>query len=301
MDKQRESATLGPMPQLTLPELDSLDPALDVFRAAPPVPAELLEAGLHPPLPVCGRRLVWGFALVAAARRAGLPGLECRQLAERPPAGMLSLALRLEGRAGAYRWSEKLGMLGFARSRGFSLGELDLLVEGRPDARLEEKLQEFACLPEALRGLVDEAALDLRTAQSVRGLPEPAFALACSSELSFSERRAFLGLLRDAALRGGLSPEETLAAAREALESGRPLEALRERACPELTAMRRRWTQLAEQLVEGSGVRLQPPENFEGDQFEASFLFRTRQALSRRLGALARVAERFDELAGFLR
>jgi hypothetical protein len=289
------------MPQLTLAELDCLDPALDLFPAAPPARAELLAAGLHPPLPVCGRSLVWGFGLLAAARSAGLPGLECRRIAERSPEEMLALALRLEGRAGAYRWGEKLGLLGFARSRGFSLGKLDLLIEGRVDPRLERRVQEYSGLPGSLRGLVDRSALDLRTALAVRGLPEPAFELAGSAGLSFSERRAFLGLLHEAVARLRLSPEETLAAARRALEDARPLEALRERVFPTLAAMRRRWEELAEELVGGSGVRLLPPEDFEGDLFEVSFRFRTRQALARRLGALARVRGRFDELSEFLR
>ena len=301
MDKQRDSATLDSMPQLTLTDLESLDPALDLFRAAPPLPAELLDAGLHPPLPICGRNLVWGFALVAAARAAGLPGLECRMLAERSPAGMLALALRLEGRAGAYRWSEMLGMLGFARARGFSLGDLDVLVEGRPDPRLEERIEQYSGLPAAARTLVDQGALDLHAALTARELPEPIFVLAGSASLTFSERRAFLGLLRDAALRLRISSQQAEAAAREALAGGRPLETLRELASPKLAQTRRRWAQLAGELVGGSGVRLQPPENFEGDLFEASFRFRTRQALGRRLGALAQVESRFDELAQFLR
>ena len=281
---------------LSLAELESLDPALNLFRASPPVPAELLEEGLHPPLPVCGPALAWGFPLLAAARAAGKPGLECRLLGERPPAASLALALRLEARPGAYRWSEKLAMHGYARSRGFDLGLLARLIEGRPDPRLERRLDCFAALPPALRALVEEGGLDLRTACGLQGLPAEVFPMAAACALSYSERRSFLGLLRDA----GLDPQATLEAARAALASPRPLEALGELASP-VGALRREWAALEESILGGSGVSLEPPEFFEGERFEVRFRFRNREGLARRLAALARLEARFDDLASFLR
>lgn len=300
MDNPRDSATLKPMPELTLAELGALDPALDLFRRSKPVPAELAAAGLHPPLPVCGRSLAWGFALLAAARAAGMTRLECRLLGERSPAEMLTLALRLEARAGAYFWSEKLAMLGYARGRGFALGQLTELIEGRAEPHLEKKLSQFAALPEALRVLVDGAGLDLRTALSVRELPEEVFPLTAGA-LSYSERRSFLCLLRDAAIRLRLDSARTLEAARAALAGGRPLEALQELASPSLAALRRSWAGLEAELLGGSGVALKAPEAFEGDLFEVRFRFRSRQGLARRLRALDRVEARFDELGAFLR
>jgi hypothetical protein len=283
------------MPELRVAELESLDPALDLFRASPAPAAELVEHGLHPPLPVCGRHLAWGFALLAAARAAGKAGLECRLLGERTPAQMLALALRLEDRPGAYRWSEKLAMQRYARSRGLDIGELAELIEGRPDPRLGEKLGQFASLSPALAALVEDGGLDLRTAFGVRGLPEEAFT--ATARLTFSERRSFLVLLREARL----DRQGTLAAARQALAGSRPVEALRELASPTLAALRREWAALEASLLEGSGVTLKPPDFFEGDLFEARFSFRSRQGLARRLRALAALEARFDELDSFLR
>jgi hypothetical protein len=274
------------MAELTMAELESLDPALDLFRASPPVPAGLLEQGLHPPLPVCGPALAWGFAL-----------LECRLLGERPPADRLALALSLEARAGAYRWSEKLAMHRYARSHGFGLGGLAGLVEGRPDPRLEQKLECFASLPAALAALVEEGGLDLRAASALRELPEEVFRLASAAALSFSERRSFLGLLRDARL----GPRRSVQAARAALAGPRPLEALRQLAFPALAALRRNWAALEESILGGSGVSLQPPEFFEGERFEVRFRFHDKEGLARRLAALARLEARFGELSSFLR
>jgi hypothetical protein len=285
------------MVALTLRELERLDPALDLFRVSPPVAAELLEEGLHPPLAVCGPVLVWGFPLLAAARAAGKPALECRLLGERPPAARLALALRLEARPGAYRWSEKLAMHRYARSHGFSLGELSRLVEGRPDPRLEQKLEEYARLPPALQTVVERGELDLRAASGLRELPADVFPLVSGSSLSFSERRSFLSLLRDARL----DSNQALEAARAALACPRPLPALGELAFPALAALQREWAALERSILGGSGVRLEPPEHFEGERFEVRFGFRSREGLARRLAALARLEARFDELSPFLR
>jgi hypothetical protein len=218
-------------------------------------------------------------------------------LSERAPAGLLALALRLEARPGAYRWSEKLAMHRYARPRGFSVAELAGLIEGRPDPGLEEKVERFAGLPPALAALVEQGGLDLRNASGLRELPAEVFPLAAGGALSHSERRQFLGLLRDA----GLDPPACLRAARAALAGPRPLEALRGLAFPALAALRRDWAALEESILGGSGVSLQPPEDFEGERFEVRFRFRSREGLARRCAVLARLEARFDELDAFLR
>ena len=297
------------MLELSLEELEALDPALDLFTASRPVPTELLRAGLVPPLPVSAGLLAWGFALLKAARDAGLDRLACRSLPGLSRAELLELALRLEDRAGAYRWCEKQALFGFARASGFSLGALALLIEGRAEPRLEERIAQFAGLPPALRRMVDRGELDLRAALEVRELPEQALEAAAQSRLSFSERRAFLRLLGEIAGRDRLSRTQLEELARTALASRRAaaqagpeaLAALRELRSPVLSGLRRRWTSLERELLSGSGVALQPPPYFEGDSLQVSFSFRTRAGLARRLKALARVEERCDELLSFLR
>lgn len=297
------------MLELSLEELEALDPALDLFTASRPVSAELLRAGLVPPLPVGAGLLAWGFALFKAARDAGLDRLACRSLQGLGRAELLALALRLEDRAGAYRWSEKQALLGFARASGFSLGSLAPLIEGRAEARLEERIGQFAALPPALRRMVDRGELDLRAALEVRELPEQALDAAAQSRLSFSERRAFLQLLQEIGGRDQLSDSQLISLAQAALASRRAaaqagpkaLAALRELRSPVLSDLRRRWSSLERELLSGSGVALAPPPFFEGDSLQVSFSFRTRAALARKLKALARVEERCDELLSFLR
>jgi len=301
LDNPINSATLTGMPELTLEELEALDSGLDLFRPGRGAPAELLAAGLHPPLPVSGGRLVWGFALLAAARTAGLARLPCRLLADLLPARQLALALQLEDRAGAYRWSEKLGFAGFARSAGFALNDLASLIAGRPDQNLERHITEFAGLTPALSRLVDDGELDLRAALAARGLPEEAVTAAASSRLSFAERRAFLALLTEITLQKRLRPEQTAALAGEALAAPRPLQILEQQRYPRLTELKRGWSELTGSLLSGSGVTISPPPWFEGDSIEVRFTFTDRRTLTRRLRALARVERRCDELTGFLR
>ena len=301
MDNPINSATLTGMPELTLEELEALDSGLDLFRSGRGAPAELLAVGLHPPLPVSGGRLVWGFALLAAARTAGLARLPCRLLEDLPPVRQLALALQLEDRAGAYRWSEKLGFAGFAQSAGFALNGLAGLIEGRPDQNLERRIAEFAGLTPALSRLVDDGGLDLRAALAARGLPEEAVTAAASSRLSFAERRAFLALLTEITLQTHLPPEQTSALAAEALAAPRPLQILEQQRYPRLTELKRGWSELTGNLLSGSGVTISPPPWFEGDSIEVRFAFTDRQTLTRRLRALARVEHRCDELTGFLR
>ena len=65
------------MAELALAELEALDRALDLFGGPCRVPEVLLAEGLHPPLPVCGRYLAWGFPLLAAIpsdRGTDVPG-----------------------------------------------------------------------------------------------------------------------------------------------------------------------------------------------------------------------------------
>ncbi len=297
------------MLEMRLDELEALDPAMDLFTASRPVPGELLEAGLVPPLPVCSGLLAWGFPLLRAARAAGLERLACRLLQGLGREELLELALRLEGRAGSYRWSEKQALNGFARASGFSLDGLAPLIEGRDEPRLEEKIDRFAGLPPALRRMVEQGELDLRAAEELRELPEQALREAAQSRLSFSERREFLRLLLEIGGRERLSAEELGELARSALASGqaqdragqKALSALRERRAPLQADLRRRWETLERELLSGSGVDLSPPPFFEGDLFRVSFSFRTRAGLLRRLKALDRVEERCEELLSLLR
>jgi hypothetical protein len=294
------------MDALPLSEIDRLDPALDIFEDGPEEDPELVERGLHPPLPVAAGLLVWGFRLCRQARRLGLPALPVRDLPPLPGEQLLALALRLEGRSGRYSWGEKEGMLRFARARRadgepFDLSALHPWIEGRPDPGLEDRIARFGALPPAAREAVSGGRLDLKAAARAADLPAELLGRVAAASLSFSERRRFLLQLREIGRRDRLAPGELTALAARLLEERDPLAVLAVRRFPTLSGLQERFAELARCLWKGSGVRIEPPPYFEGGEFEARFRFGSPESLKRRVRTLRAIAEHGDELFGLLR
>jgi hypothetical protein len=280
---------------------------MDLFPDSPPVPAELLQRGLHPPLAASGRHLVWGFALLAAARAAGVRQLACRRLGPLPPAQMLGLALRLENRAGSFSWREKENLLAYARGPGRSeegplrLAPLAPLIEGHEDAHLDSRLERYASLPAASKRLVAAGQLDLKSARLLGQLPAQVLEIAGSAPLTFSRRRQFLLLLREVARREQLPSAGVTALAARLLAAPRPLAALEGLRFPMLTALRERFEELAAALWRGSGVRVEPPPYFEGGTFSVRLEFASPESLRRKIAVLRKIQGQADELFELLR
>jgi hypothetical protein len=304
------------MHRVALSELLGLSRDLDIFAASPPYPEELLQQGLHPPLPLAAGLLVWGFPILRRAAQRGLEALPCVGLPPLPRRELLRIALQLEGRAGSYGWSEKEGMLRFLEGPaeeaggeaggegsepGRELEALGPLIEGCPAPKLAARLAGFRALPALLQQLLERGWLELETAHRVRELPEEVFALLGRSRLSFAQRRLFLQDLFEVGRRDGLAPGELSALAQGLLGAAQPLAELQRLRSPTLATLSRRFQELSRELLSGSGVRLLPPPAFEGDSFCIRFQFRSARGLSRALNALQRLREGSDELLALLR
>jgi hypothetical protein len=287
-------------------DLARLDRRLDLFLDTPETDPELLAQGLHPPLPVSGEVLVWGFALLRQAARLGVAELAVRRLPSLSRADLLALALRLEGRPGGLSWREKENLLRFAEGTGGRADPIDLdtlspLIEGHPDSQLRGRIKRFASLPASLGEEVSAGRLDLKTAELAAALPGEAAALVAGSPLSFSERRRFLTMLLELSRRERTAAEALSTLARRLLEDPHPVEALAGLRYPTLAGLSSRFATLAERLWKGSGVRIEPPPHFEGDGFSVSFRFDSADSLDRELRALRRVGEQANELFALLR
>jgi hypothetical protein len=287
-------------------DLARLDRRLDLFLDTPETDPELLAQGLHPPLPVSGEVLVWGFALLRQAARLGVAELAVRRLPPLSRADLLALALRLEGRPGGLSWREKENLLRFAEGTGGRADPIDLdtlspLIEGHPDSQLRGRIKRFASLPASLGEEVSAGRLDLKTAELAAALPGEAAALVAGSTLSFSERRRFLTMLLELSRRERTAAEALSTLARQLLEDPHPVEALAGLRYPTLAGLSSRFATLAERLWKGSGVRIEPPPHFEGDGFSVSFRFDSADSLDRKLRALRRVGEQANELFALLR
>ncbi len=299
--------------------------ALDIFHSPPVSSPELLNAGLYPPLPVSGDVLIWGFSILDTARKKGLDTLSCLDLPGLTQAEMLALALALENKPGSYTWAEKEGMWQFlnqetgdtrqesgaenagktdheyVRATQLLTAELVLKIEGRQDPSWAQKIAAFSRFPPGLKELVNEDQIVLKTALLTATLHEPVFlGLKKCRSLSFSRRRQFLIQLEEIGRKEALSGKEILTLAVAALSEEKPLEAVRRRRYPQLSQAEARFS-LRLELLQGSGITLEPPPYFEGNSYSINFSFQSGPGLARKIHHLERLREQADELFSLLR
>jgi hypothetical protein len=313
---------------LTPSEIDSLSTELDIFSGGRAPRPGLIEKVLYPPLPICSDTLIWGFEILRSARDQRLRQVHCLVIPSCPRAEMLSLALKLENRAGSFSWPEKERMWEFLAASGAvseaptgqaggpgksSAGgtppvppiprtmidlfdELSPLIEDHPDPQLAAKIAAFAALPQGLKALVAEGQVDLKSAARVQSLPEEVFAGLQASTLTFSQRRQFLNELFEVSRKSELSPAEIRRVADRAFGDRHPTETVHRLRFPTLTALERRFSALEEELLKGSGVQVKPPPYFEGDAFTVEFGFNSAKSFNRKLNALHSLEGRLDAL-----
>jgi hypothetical protein len=283
----------------SLQQLRSLSREYDLFAPEGRDWRGLLEGEFHPPLPVAGHSLVWGFGILREAERLGLHDLPCRELEESDPAVLLELALRLENRPARYTWPEQAALYRFL---SVSLppewwpAAVALITSEQPPKWLAH-VASYLEFPPALKRLVDENLLDVKAGAKVRNLPESFFAAlsAEKSRFSFSERRLLALSLNEVALRDRLDPAGTEALCRDILGRDDPLAALRLLRFPELTALLERFRQTTADLSR-RGVTVSPPEGFEGDTFTFSFTASSRAVYARKTAALNDFEDDVDRL-----
>ena len=298
---------------LTPAEVGSLSAELDIFSGARVPRPDLIEKKLYPPLPICSDTLIWGFEILRSAGRQGLRQVHCLLIPSCPRAEMLSLALKLENRAGRFSWPEKERMLAFLAASEAPTGtlssdptlielvdDLSPLIEDHRDPQLAEKIVAFAALPAGLKTLVAEGQLDLKSATRVQDLPEEVFVGLQSSTFTFSERRQFLNELFEVSRKGAFSQAEIRCVADQAFRNRQPIEAVHRLRYPALTALERRFSGLEERLLKGSGVRVKPPPYYEGDSFTVEFEFNSTKSFNRKLNALHSLEGSLDALLELL-
>jgi len=300
---------------LALAEIDALSGELDIFTPGQaPLPG-LVAKGMHVPIPICSGMLIWGYEILRTARIQGVGQLNCQFLPPCPHQEMLSLALKLENRAGNFSWSEKENMLRFLSASGERsyesvsiadgslpvavidlLADLSPLVEAHRDPQLAVKISTFAALPQALKDLVAEAQIDLKTAARVQNLPAVIFHQLRSSGLTYSQRRQFLNELFEVSQKHNLSDREAIAESEAALQAERPLEKIHRLRFPTLTAMEQSFASIEQDLLQGSGVQLKPPPYFEGEAFSVEFVFNSAETFTRKLDTLRTLEGQLDAL-----
>jgi len=277
---------------LTPAEIGSLSTEMDIFSCGRTPRPDLIEKNLYPPLPICSDTLIWGFEILRSAKRQRLRQVNCLVIPSCPRTEMLSLALKLENRAGSFSWPEKQRMWEYLAAPGAASRLIDLfsdlspLIEDHRDPQLASKITAFASLPQGLKALVSEGQIDLKSAIRVQYLPEEVFAGLQASTLTFSQRRQFLNELFEVSRRRELSQAEIRDMADRAFRDRHPIETVHRLRFPTLTSLERRFSDLEEELLKGSGVRVKPPPYFEGEAFTIEFEFNNVKSFGRKLNAL---------------
>ena len=299
---------------LTPAEIGSLSTELDIFSDGRAPRSDLIEKNLYPPLPICSDTLIWGFQILHSARRRRLKQVNCLVIPSCSRTEMLSLALKLENRAGGYSWPEKERMGEYLAASGAAprdvsagpavidaLSDLSPLIEGHRDPQLAAKIAAFAALPQRPKALVAEGQVDLKSADRVKNLPGEVFAGLQAGSFTFSQRRQFLNELFEVSRKRELSQAEIRRVVKRAFQDENPVEAVHRLRFPTLTALERRFSAVEEELLRGSGVKVKPPPYFEGDALTVEFQFDSVKSFDRKLSALQTLEGHLDALLELLR
>ncbi len=288
------------MKMMSIADATSLGRRFDVFRQTSPPPDSFIERGLFPPLPVWRGDLVWGFGIVAAARRRAVSPLRSVSV-EGTPEEAVCIALELEGRVDRYTVDEKSRILGLLSELGVDASSPRIAVLVQSSGSFVEQTRRYESLPAVVRRLVSAARLDLRSGYRLRRLPEAVWvAIESVERLTASETRIVATRLEEIRRRDGLNVRECVEIARKVLAAKDPVADSHRLRYPELSAMQERFDRLRRQALDGSGVRLEAPEGFEGASYHVSFDFFSRADFDRKLARLGGVAEVCDELFDLL-
>jgi len=290
------------MERIPVSKLRDYDTELDIFSGTKPIElgSQVIRLGLHPPVVLNGKRIVWGFPLLAAAGDEG--DLPCANT-EGGPMEDLILALTLEDRTNRYSFREKARILSYlkahsllsGRGPGKDISQVEALVQ--EEGSFIPSAESFSGLSPAAADAVDRGLIDLKTAAAFP-LNEETASLLFAAELSLSERRIAYRLISEMTSSSRLPLEKERELAELAVREG--TRALRRIRFPELTGLEEELSRIRASYLAGSGITLSPPQNFEGDRFTFSFSCGSVKQLKKIIAALNRIGENFGELENLL-
>mgnify|MGYP006277922147 FL=1 len=245
--------------------------------------------------------VVWGWHVLRAADVAGAPAVYVDERRVDPREALL-LALVLEGRRGSYRWEEMRRIVDYCREYDIDPnGEVSRLVTG--DSGLLPRVERYRELSPALSSAVETAAVDLKSAERLSGIPEDLLValLEVAGPLSHSNRRKLLSLVRELTKGRLMEPGPLKGEIERHREDPEKLLALlRRRRYPELSSMEERIDGFNREHLGGSGVALEAPANFEGRSFRVSFSFSNRSEYRSRLSALRHAEDHLEDILELL-
>ncbi|TVR72377.1 MAG: hypothetical protein EA427_03310 [Spirochaetaceae bacterium] len=252
---------------------------------SPSLPGDCIPAGAI---------LVWGHHRLPRRAEGMIPAILIAGGKGGTP--LLAAALAAENRAGSYRWPELDRICRLAEEMEVT-GIAHMLD---PTRDLPLLLPRYRALPDTHREALAREEIDLRTAERLGALSSPLLAelLSLGESLSFSRRRQYL-IAAEEVLRRGMAEEDLLGELRGAVPAQR-FEIVMAHRYPRLRRMESLVERVRRRTLRGTGVRIDPPERFEGSRYRVSFDVGSPEELRRRLEAAGRLEKELDELLGIL-
>lgn len=277
--------------------LKELKRTFDIFLDSPSPPADLVKNNLVPPLPIRGKELVWGYAILRKAEEMGCSELYTMPM-EISKGEALYLALSLEGRSDKYSWREKAAIHSVMRSEDDPVEETtELLSLVQSEGSFIPLAERFIAFPDHIRLLVEKGVIDIKTAEAVEFL-DPAVVSRLEGlceKASFSQRRQLFTWMYEIIRRDGLSPDET-AAMLDHMSRESVIGAVQKVRFPTLTSLEEAVDNFRNRYVRGSGIDLKPPPQFEGENYVIRFEWKTGKQMERIIEDLRTMNEHRDEL-----
>lgn len=296
---------------VNIDEFSTYSRELDVFAGSPDIfTFEALDTDTYPSLPLHipqqpGREppiLIWGWKLLSAAKQREIDRIRIHRIAC-APLERLRRALILEGRRDGYSAGEKQRFLNYLSRNNVPRAEWDnvsplIASKGSfvPQAR------QYANLPKQGKEFVDSGLLDLKTAESVRHIPEEALPLLrpVLESGSFSVRRQLVEMTAEVCIRDSCSAAEAVRLIEKINSHDDPLSCCMKLRYPRLTELTEQCNRFRNDHLAGTGITLEPPKYFEGDTFQGRFSFRTREEYEKRIKSLNNLSKYIDECLDLL-
>jgi hypothetical protein len=246
--------------------------------------------------------IIWGRSIVErSVEEPGVGTIPAVALVTPKPIEMIRAALAMERRAGHYSIDEIARIVDICRSLGVATTEVVDLIA--PDREIDERVSRYRALPDAIAALVTAGVCDLNTADRLATVPcDIVDRLACFVDrLSFSNRRRAFEYIVEITVRDGAPAVREMIERLAAIDDPKErLDTVRRVRYPTIAGFEARAERVRSRVLRGTGVRLDVPQNFEGDRYTVSFDFASTAQLERRVAALQRLVDESDGLLELL-
>lgn len=285
------------MYRVKVEKLQGLRRNFNIFIDSPAVSHELVREGLIPPLPLIHDYLVWGFPYLEEAAKQEIEELYCISLG----GGMgdaLVTALLLENRTDRYSWSEKRNLLNLLREFPEIEPDETLLSLVQREGSFLPLAESFLHLPDYIQEAVDAGEIDLKTGKKAAFLSETSFSVLRQlfGRLSFSVRRQLLEMFTELTKKEEMTAAEIENFAERLFRSGDPLNTVKTRRYPQLSEMEETLRSFRERYINGTGIELIPPPQFEGNGYTLRFSWKSERQLEKVIESLQRLKQNGNEL-----